>query len=212
MFLKQNKIKLIVIYLFLFFDNVALCYDEKSFYYNFIDKIDTFSSKFVQHTYDENGAILKKSSGNLIYKKKSKYLLEYNKPNKVKFISDGKFITTIDEDLEQVIIQNQKKYYGNIFNIFTNKILIEKNFNLKKSVVNNEHYLKFTPIDKDLYYNIFLIVISNNKIRKITFMNDFDQSVTMIFTDFMTNIIVLDSLFKIDIPDKFDVIIDNKKE
>tara|TARA_B100001769_G_C22074765_1_gene578685 strand:- start:920 stop:1558 length:639 start_codon:yes stop_codon:yes gene_type:complete len=212
MFLKQNKFKLIIFYLLLFFDNTALSYDEKNFYYNFIDKINTFSSKFIQHTYDENGTIIKKSSGNLIYKKKLKYLLEYSKPNKVKFISDGKFITTIDEDLEQVIIQNQKKFYGNIFNIFTNKTLIEKNFNLTKSIINNEHYLKFTPIDKDIYYNIFLIVISNDKIKKITFMNDFDQSVTMIFSDFMANEIILDSLFKIDIPDEFDVIVDNKKE
>ena len=43
-------------------------------------------------------------------------------------------------------------------------------------------------------------------------MNDFDQSVTMIFSDFMANEIILDSLFKIDIPDEFDVIVDNKKE
>ena len=90
--------------------------------------------------------------------------------------------------------------------------MIEKNFNLTKSIINNEHYLKFTPIDKDIYYNIFLIVISNDKIKKITFMNDFDQSVTMIFSDFMANEIILDSLFKIDIPDEFDVIVDNKKE
>jgi outer membrane lipoprotein-sorting protein len=39
-------------------------------------------------------------------------------------------------------------------------------------------------------------------------MNDFDQSVTMIFKDFEKNIEVLDSSFKIDIPENFDVIID----
>ncbi len=212
MFLKLNKFKLIIFYFFLFYNNITLSYDEKKFYYNFIDKIDTFSSKFIQHTYDENGIIIKESSGNLIFKKKLKYLLEYSKPNKVKFISDGKFITTIDEDLEQVIIQNQKKDYGNIFNIFTNKSLIEKNFNFSKSEINNEYYLKFTPIYKELRYNVFLIVISNNKIKKITFMNDFDQSVTMNFSNFQTNVVVSDSIFKIDIPDEFDVIVDNKKE
>ena len=39
-------------------------------------------------------------------------------------------------------------------------------------------------------------------------MNDFDQSVTMVFSDFKVNLGVLDSSFKIDIPENFDVIID----
>ena len=39
-------------------------------------------------------------------------------------------------------------------------------------------------------------------------MNDFEQSVIMKFKDFKNNVSVLDSLFKIDIPKNFDVIVD----
>ena len=48
----------------------------------------------------------------------------------------------------------------------------------------------------------------HNMIKSITFVNDFDQSVIMNFNGFKINVSILDSLFKIDIPDRFDVIID----
>ena len=39
-------------------------------------------------------------------------------------------------------------------------------------------------------------------------MNDFNQSVTMEFKNFTKNAKILNSSFKIDIPENFDVIVD----
>ena len=44
--------------------------------------------------------------------------------------------------------------------------------------------MKFVPKNKELENNIFLLIIKDSKIKKITFMNDFDQSVIMIFNGF----------------------------
>jgi outer membrane lipoprotein-sorting protein len=127
----------------------------------------------------------------------------------VKFVSDGNFITTYDEDLEQAIIQStNNKEKNNIVDIMTNEKLIKKNFTLNTNTIDDEKHIKFKPIDNEIRNNVFLLVIKKNKIERITFMNDFDQSVTMIFKDFEKNIEVLDSSFKIDIPENFDVIID----
>jgi outer membrane lipoprotein-sorting protein len=90
----------------------------------------------------------------------------------------------------------------------TNKKLIKKNFTLNTNTIDGEKHIKFKSIDNEIRNNVFLLVIKKNKIERITFMNDFDQSVTMIFKDFEKNIEVLDSSFKIDIPENFDVIID----
>ena len=209
--IKNNNItkifKLLFLIIFLFYQDV---YASKNFnYLKFIKEMNSFSTSFVQNTYDENGLLVTTSNGSLIYKKKSKYILEYKSPNKIKFISDGQLITIYDQDLEQVIIRSVKKSLNNnIIDIFTNEKLINDKFELKIFFKNNENHINFLPINKDIKKSDFLLVVSNNMIKSISFVNDFDQSVIMNFNGFEINVSILESQFKIDIPESFDVIID----
>ena len=209
--IKNNNItkifKLLFLIIFLFYQDV---YASKNFnYFKFIKEMNSFSTSFVQNTYDENGLLVTTSNGSLIYKKKSKYILEYKSPNKIKFISDGQLITIYDQDLEQVIIRSLKKSLNNnIIDIFTNEKLINDKFELKIFFKNNENHINFLPINKDIKKSDFLLVVSNNMIKSISFVNDFDQSVIMNFNGFEINVSILESQFKIDIPESFDVIID----
>ena len=209
--IKNNNItkifKLLFLIIFLFYQDV---YASKNFnYFKFIKEMNSFSTSFVQNTYDENGLLITTSNGSLIYKKKSKYILEYKSPNKIKFISDGQLITIYDQDLEQVIIRSVKKSLNNnIIDIFTNEKLINDKFELKVFFKNNENHINFLPINKDIKKSDFLLVVSNNMIKSISFVNDFDQSVIMNFNGFEINVSILESQFKIDIPESFDVIID----
>ena len=209
--IKNNNItkifKLLFLIIFLFYQDV---YASKNFnYFKFIKEMNSFSTSFVQNTYDENGLLVTTSNGSLIYKKKSKYILEYKSPNKIKFISDGQLITIYDQDLEQVIIRSVKKSLNNnIIDIFTNEKLINDKFELKIFFKNNENHINFLPINKDIKKSDFLLVVSNNMIKSISFVNDFDQSVIMNFNGFEINVSILESQFKIDITESFDVIID----
>ena len=209
MSLRSNSFKFIY-FLFIFFIINKNSYSSSNFeYFNYIKNLKSFTTTFTQNIYKADGEILSKSSGRLTYKKKSKYILEYENPNKIKFISDSQFITTYDEDLEQVIIQSYDgKFKKNIIDIMTNQKLIKKKFDLKTYVINSENHIKFIPLDSNIENNIFLLVINDNNIKEITFMNDFDQSVIMSFSNFKKNIRILDSSFKIDIPENFDVIVD----
>ena len=204
----KYKIYICVYFIMILFNNSI--YSETKFsYFNYIRQLNSFSALFTQYTFSEDGSLLKESNGSLLYKKKSKYILEYNTPNKIKFISDGQFITTYDKDLEQVIIQSfSDKINNNVFSIMTNEDLIKNKFNINSYVVNDNIHFKFKPIKEDLKNNVFLLVIKDSSIKKITFMNDLDQSVTMDFNNFKKNVVIKDSSFKIDIPDNFDVIID----
>lgn len=212
MLLKKINIKhktYIYIYLILIVFNNNIYSEANYSYFNFIKELNSFSTLFIQYTFNEDGSLIKESNGSLLYKKKSKYILEYNTPNKIKFISDGQFITTYDKDLEQVIIQSSKdKANDNIFSIITDEDLIKNKFNIKSYISNGDIHFKLKPIKEDLRNNVFLLVVKDKAIKKITFMNDLDQSVTMDFNNFKKNVIINDSSFKIDIPDNFDVIID----
>ena len=209
MFSKNNNFKFIF---FTFFILIFNCnsYSSADFnYFSFIKSLNSFSASFKQNTYQNDGSLLSESNGNLIYKKKAKYILEYENPSKIKFVSDGQFITTYDEELEQAIIQSYKNTFKeNIIDIMTNEVLIKEKFTLKSYVKGDDYYIKFIPLKSDIEDNIFLLVINNNRIKEISFMNDFEQSVIMKFKDFKNNVSVVDSLFKIDIPKNFDVIVD----
>mgnify|MGYP001325062066 FL=1 len=209
MFSKNNNFKFIFFTLFILIFNCN-SYSSADFnYFSFIKSLNSFSASFKQNTYQNDGSLLSESNGNLIYKKKAKYILEYENPSKIKFVSDGQFITTYDEELEQVIIQSYKNTFKeNIIDIMTNEVLIKEKFTLKSYIKGNDYYIKFIPLKSDIEDNIFLLVINNNRIKEISFMNDFEQSVIMKFKDFKNNVSVVDSLFKIDIPKNFDVIVD----
>ena len=114
-------------------------------YFEFINDLKSFSASFKQYTYNENGSLIKESNGSIIYKK-SKYILEYIRPNKIKFISDGQFLTTYDEDLEQIIIQSSNKLSNqNIVDIMTDENLIKGKVQYQTYTLNNEDHVKFTP-------------------------------------------------------------------
>ena len=209
MFSKNNNFKFIFFTLFILIFNCN-SYSSADFnYFSFIKSLNSFSASFKQNTYQNDGSLLSESNGNLIYKKEAKYILEYENPSKIKFVSDGQFITTYDEELEQAIIQSYKNTFKeNIIDIMTNEVLIKEKFTLKSYVKEDDYYIKFIPLKSDIEDNIFLLVINNNRIKEISFMNDFEQSVIMKLKDFKNNVSVMDSLFKIDIPKNFDVIVD----
>ena len=199
-------------FLFIFFCLLACsrAYSSEEFnYFSFINNLHSFSASFKQDTYKIDGSLFSESSGNILYKKEAKYILNYKSPNKIKFISDGQFITTYDEDLEQAIIQNYgNKFKENIIDVMTDELLIKEKFSLKHTIKEGGHYIKFLPLKSDIENNVFLLVIHDGKIKEISFMNDFEQSVIMKFENFKKNVRILDSSFKINIPKNFDVIVD----
>ena len=199
-------------YLFILFCllTCSKAYSSDEFnYFSFISNLNSFSASFKQGTYKIDGSLFSESSGNLLYKKKAKYILNYKRPNKIKFISDGQFITTYDEDLEQAIIQSYgSKFKENIIDIMTDQALIKEKFSLKHYIEERDHHIKFLPIKSDIENNVFLLVIRDGKIKEISFVNDFEQSVIMEFENFKKNVRILDSSFKINIPKNFDVIVD----
>ena len=158
MFLKKTnflKVKSIFFLLMLVL-SLSSSYGVENFnYFNYIEKLNSFSSSFTQYTYNDKGSLIKESNGVLLYKKKSKYILEYLSPNKIKFISDGALVTTLDIDLDQAIIQStNNKAKNNFFEIMTNKDEITKKFILKSYLYNNDNYVKFVPKNKELENNI----------------------------------------------------------
>ena len=210
MYLKNLSTNNFYLFILFFLLTCSKAYSSDEFnYFSFISNLNSFSASFKQGTYKIDGSLFSESSGNLLYKKKAKYILNYKRPNKIKFISDGQFITTYDEDLEQAIIQSySSKFKENIIDIMTDQALIKEKFSLKHYIKEGDYHIKFLPLKSDIENNIFLLVIRDGKIKEISFVNDFEQSVIMEFENFKKNVRILDSSFKINIPKNFDVIVD----
>ena len=75
--IKNNlKYRILLLFFLIIFFSCQETYASKDFnYFNFIKEMKSFSSSFIQNTYNENGLLVTTSKGNLTYKKKSKYVL-----------------------------------------------------------------------------------------------------------------------------------------
>jgi len=182
--------------------------ESKNFnYFDFIRKMNSFSTFFIQNYYDKNDKLFDTKTGSLIYKKKSRFFLKYEESI---IISNGQSITYYEKDLQQVTILKNDTNYINIDNFF-NESLINAKFRLEIFWENDENHINLSPIDKDTKNSDYLMVVKDNVIKSITFMNELDQSVVeFIFTDFKINVIVQDSQFKIDIPQDWAIITVNE--
>ena len=72
--IKNNlKYRILLLFFLIIFFSCQETYASKDFnYFNFIKEMKSFSSSFIQNTYNENGLLVTTSKGSLVYKKKSK--------------------------------------------------------------------------------------------------------------------------------------------
>ena len=150
---------------------------------------DTFKADFIQQINDQNNKIVK-YKGVVYAKKPSQAMWVYKKPiNKTVYI-DNTSVTTIEPDLEQVII---RKIHDD-FNIFA---LLKQ----AKKIDNNHYRTKYKDV-------VFDIVYENANIKEITYKDDFDNLVSIKFSNQQKNIKIDDVVFQPDLPDDYDLIIE----
>jgi len=166
--------------------SIILC---SSLSYGAIDNINSFQAEFTQSVTDDknvsieyNGLIAAKKPQNAVWN----YLMPIKKDV---YISKYK-VTVVEPEIEQVIIRR-----------------IESNFDffilIKNAVkVNDNTY------EANYKETKFMIKIDNSLIESISYKDEFDNDVKIIFRNQKQNIEILDSKFIAKYPVEFDIIRD----
>ncbi|WP_345991235.1 LolA-like outer membrane lipoprotein chaperone [Sulfurimonas sp. HSL-1716] len=155
--------------------------------FGFADNLNTFSAHFVQTVVDDKNTTIR-YSGDIKAKRPNMAMWNYVEPIKKEIYINNEDLIIIEPEIEQVIL----KKVGNTIAFF------EMLKHAKK--IDNEHYTAD-------YENMKLhIRIKGEKILSITYFDELENKVTIIFSDQVENKDIDDKEFKAKIPADFDVI------
>ena len=154
-----------------------------------LSDINSFKADFTQNIVDEKNKVLS-YRGHILASKPQNALWVYSQPvNKYVYINP-RTVTIIEPEIEQVIIKR-----------------IESNFNFFNMIQNAQ------KIDKNLYRahykeSIFTIGTENNLLKSISYKDEFENSVEIIFSNQEQNIQIDKKLFVPFVPVEYDIIND----
>ena len=155
----------------------------------FFDTIDSFKADFTQTVTDEKNKVLT-YNGNIIASKPQNAIWRYTTPiNKDVYINKHS-VTIIEPEIEQAIIRK-----------------IESNFDFFKMIQNakelqhNIYITKFKNTD-------FTIITKNKLIESISYIDEFENNVKILFKNQKQNEKIDESIFIPNIPLEFDIIRD----
>lgn len=169
-----------------------------------------FEQKKISTLFDEESI----SSGKFFYKKKDKFLLDYQEPQKTTFISVGKTLTIISESRKKADIYEVKKGvehkegfwgFGETFDEAKKKFNI--NINEKGSKITIQLFpLEDNPSAK-YFTQIDLTVQKKNWTPSKVVMLDLDEDITEItFKNPIENKEISDKIFEVEIPEDYEKI------
>jgi len=124
---------------------------------------DNFKANFTQKiTNPKNKTI--NYGGKIQFSNKTKLKWIYTKPTKKEVCTNGKELTVVDHDLEQV----------------SNYLLINKGFNFTKIVKNAKFYKKNIYVAKNENTS-YTIQLNNSKLHSIAYFDELDNKVQIVF-------------------------------
>jgi len=154
-----------------------------------INTLTSFEADFVQTIKDDKNKVLT-YKGHIIASKPQFAIWSYTEPIKKDVYINNWSVTIIEPEIEQVIIRK-----------------IESNFDFFKLIENAK------KIKKNIYIaqykgSIFKIKLLNNSIESIEYLDEFENSVKILFIKQIENKLVDKNIFQARYPLDYDVIMD----
>lgn len=155
--------------------------------YASIDTINSFEADFTQEITDEKSKVLSYKGHILASKPQFAKWIYQNPVHKYVYINQNS-ITIVEPEIEQVIIKHIDSNF-NFFHMIKNAKEIDKNT-----------YLAYHQGSK------FTITTEDKLLKSISYLDEFDNSVKIIFKNQEQNKIIDEELFRPNIPIEFDII------
>ncbi|WP_455756096.1 LolA-like outer membrane lipoprotein chaperone [Sulfurimonas sp.] len=166
--------------------SIILC---SSLSYGAIDNINSFQAEFIQSVTDDKNVSLQ-YNGHISAKKPQNAVWNYLKPIKKDVYINKYSVTVVEPEIEQVIIRRIKSNFD-FFVLVKNAVEVNKN--------TYETMYKETK---------FTITTQNELIKSISYKDEFDNDVKIIFKNQKQNIKIDKEIFIAKYPLEFDIIRD----
>lgn len=176
---------------------------------NILGTYKSYKAKFIQTSYDNNGAKLSKTNGNMALLRPGFFRWETDKPTKQIIITDSKNVWVYDIDLEQVTIEPMKKMLGeapaSLLTDTTDDLI--KDFYITENLTTRAgRWFTLTPKDKSSLYQQIKLYFLQAKLDKMVLTDNIGQKITVQFVQAQINPTLSKNTFKEKIPKGVDVI------
>jgi len=154
-----------------------------------LNNINSFEADFKQSIKDDKNKVLT-YSGHIMASKPQHALWTYKKPVKKSIYISEFSVTIIEPEIEQVIIRKISSNFD-IFKLIQNAKKIKKN--------------EYSTVYKDTKFNI---TVKNDLIKSISYVDQFDNDVEIIFENQKQNEKINEQIFYPIIPEDYDIVRD----
>lgn len=187
---------------------LAAAGDGASALQHFYHNTGIVQGHFVQLQYDDAGQLLKRSEGDFLIARPSRFRWDYRKPYRQTLVSDGQTFRFYDVDLAQVTVRPLKlALQGTPIQLLIRGGNLASSFNVKDAGQRDGlNWVVLTPKSKDADFSKVKMGLSGNLPREMLLSDRLGQSVHIIFTQLQTPASVPDSRFQLDLPDNVEIV------
>ena len=174
----------------------------------FLKDLSTLSSDFEQRVFDESGALLETSFGNLQVTKPGKFVWVYMKPYHQTITSDGKTLWLYDEELAQVTVNAvEKNAAGSAAQLLGGNVDIDSQYTVKElGVREGKRWVRLSPKNREQQYSAVEVGLSDNTLAVMRLSDSLGQITELRFLALRRNPVLDGSRFVVVPPPGVDVV------
>ena len=172
-----------------------------------LSRYQAFSGIFEQTLIDDKGENLQSSSGEFMIQRPGLFRWETYNPYPQLLVSDLETLWLFDPDLEQVTIRpfSHQASQSPALLLSGNANEIAEHYQVNR-IEKNQRY-ELLPFETSTFTKMDL-VFAHSALSQIIVLDTLEQTTTFSFSDIKTDRTFLPSLFKFEVPDGVDVLID----
>lgn len=173
-----------------------------------LENIRSFEANFVQQRYAANRGSEETTSGQFLLKRPNQFLWQTFTPFAQTVISNGEALWTVDDDLEQVIINPLDEEVQNapILLLVRDQANIKELFTVEKQAIEEGDFYVLHPLDSSGNFERVRIGFKDNVLNTLELYDSLGQLTRVTMTNSRQNQIVDATKFSAEIPEDYDVI------
>ena len=176
---------------------------------SFLNTLETFSATFTQQRFDEEGALLERSSGECQIKRPGRFLWNYREPFPQTIVSDGTTLSIYDPDLEQVTMSavgdvpasSPALLLGHETDVARHYVITELS-----DAGDGDTWFELRPRTSGTDFTAIELAFADGEVRAMRLRDNLGQLTLLNFTLIKRNAAIDDSVFAFQPPAGIDVV------
>jgi len=173
-----------------------------------ISALDSFTATFEQTLYGADSEALQTTRGKVALKRPGRFNWQYTEPATQEIIADGSRIWLYDKELEQVTVNEiDDRIAGTPLVLLMGTAPLSDAFSVKPVGESDSiDWFELTPKGGDSDFELVFIGLSGESLAAMELRDNFGQATQIIFSDFVPNPDLDDSVFVFSAPEGVDII------